>query len=110
MVPKRPLRERFRTWKRSLRDPLRGGKAAARWIASLPTADPLQLQHETLDLVASFPGGRRRIRPAQAEALVRVDARCEPSLSHWTAQYTANYPRSSTVDTRRSPGWFDLDK
>ena len=67
MIPKRPLQERFRTWRRSLRDPLRGGKAAARWIASLPTADPLQLQHETLDLVASFPGGRRRIGPAQAE-------------------------------------------
>ncbi|OLC66569.1 MAG: hypothetical protein AUH79_05940 [Betaproteobacteria bacterium 13_1_40CM_4_64_4] len=110
MVPKRPLRERFRTWRRSLRDPLRGGKAAARWIASLPTADPLQLQHETLDLVASFPGGRRRIGPAQADALLRVDARCEPIISHLTAQYTTNYQRSSSVETRLWHGVFDLVK
>jgi hypothetical protein len=110
MVPKRPLRQRFRTWRRSLRDPLRGGKAAARWIASLPTADPLQLQRETLDLVASFPGGRRRIAPAQAEALLHVDARCEPIISQLTAQYTANYQRSSSVETRLWHGVFDLVK
>jgi hypothetical protein len=110
MVSKRPLREQFRTWRRSLRDPLRGGKAAARWIASLPTADPLQLQRETLDLVASFPGGRRRIGPAQVEALLRVDARCEPIISQLTAQYTANYQRSSSVETRLWHGVFDLVK
>src|SRR6266540_2129331 len=110
MVSKRPLREKFRTWRRSLRDPLRGGKAAARWIASLPTADPLQLQRETLDLVASFPGGRRRIGPAQADALLHVDARCEPIISHLTAQYTANYQRSSSVETRLWHGVFDLVK
>jgi hypothetical protein len=90
MVPKRPLRERIRTWRRSLQDPLRGGKSAAHWIAALPTGDPLQIQHEALDLVASFPGGRRRIGPAQAEALLRIDARCEPIVSQLTAQYTAN--------------------
>src|SRR5438876_3475845 len=110
MVSKRPLREQFRTWRRSLRDPLRSGNAAARWIASLPTSDPLQLQRETLDLVASFPGGRRRIGPAQAEALLRVDARCEPIISHLTAQYTANYQRSSSVETRLWHGVFDLVK
>ncbi|HEV8554222.1 MAG TPA: hypothetical protein VGR65_12705 [Casimicrobiaceae bacterium] len=110
MLPKRPLREKFRTWRRSLRDPLRGGNAAARWIASLPTADPLQLQREALDLVASFPGGRRRIGPAQVEALLRVDARCEPIISQLTAQYTANYQRSSSVETRLWHGVFDLVK
>src|SRR5437016_14274625 len=110
MVPKRPLRERFRTWRRSLRDPLRSGKAAVRWIASLPTGDPLQLQHEALDLVASFPAGRRRIGPAQAEALLRIDARCEPIISQLTAQYTANYQRSSSVETRLWHGVFDLVK
>jgi len=110
MVSKRPLREQFRTWRRSLRDPLRSGNAAARWIASLPTSDPLQLQRETLDLVASFPGGRRRIRPAQADALLHVDARCEPIISHLTAQYTANYQRSSSVETRLWHGVFDLVK
>ena len=71
MATARPLRERIRAWRRSLQDPLRGGGAAASWVASLPTGDPLQLQHEVLDLIASFPGGRRRIGPAQAEALLR---------------------------------------
>jgi hypothetical protein len=110
MLPKRLLREKFRTWRRSLQDPLRGGKAAARWIASLPMADPLQLQREVLDLVASFPGGRRRIGPAQAEALLHVDARCERIISQLTAQYTVNYQRSSSVETRLWHGVFDLVK
>jgi hypothetical protein len=100
----------LRTWRRSLRDPLRGGKAAARWIGSLPTGDPLQLQREALDLVASFPGSRRKIVPAQAEALLRIDARCEPIIAQLTAQYTANYQRSSSVETRLWHGVFDLVK
>jgi hypothetical protein len=110
MAARRPLRERLRIWRRSLRDPLRGGKAASRWIASLPTADPLTMQREALDLVSSFPGGRRSVGPAQAEALLRIDARFEPILAHLTAQYTANYQRSSGVETRLWHGVFDLVK
>src|SRR6266704_5215108 len=110
MPPKRPMRDRLRTWRRSLRDPLRGGKSATHWVAALPSGDPLELQSEVLELVASFPGGRRRIGPAQAEALLRVDARCEPIISHLTAQYTANYQRSSSVETRLWHGVFDLVK
>jgi hypothetical protein len=105
-----PLGELLRGWRRALRDPLRGGPAAARWIASLPSGDALQLQREALDLVASFPGGRRSIGPAQAEALLRVDARLEPIISQLTAQYTANYQRSSSVETRLWHGVFDLVK
>ena len=110
MAARRPFRERLRTWRRSLRDPLRGGKSASRWIASLPTGDPLTMQREALDLVSSFPGSRRSIGPAQAEALLRVDARFEPIISHLTAQYTANYQRSSGVETRLWHGVFDLVK
>jgi hypothetical protein len=110
MLPKRPLRERIRTWRRSLQDPLRGGKSAAHWVAALPTGDPLEIQREALELVASFPGGRRRIGAAQAEALLRVDARCEPIVSQLTMQYTANYQRSSSVETRLWHGVFDLVK
>src|SRR5947199_9279630 len=110
MPPKRPMRDRLRTWRRSLRDPLRGGKSAAHWIAVVPTGDPLKVQSEVLELVASFPGGRRRLGPAQAEALLHIDARCEPILSQLTAQYTANYQRSSGVETRLWHGVFDLVK
>jgi hypothetical protein len=110
MAVRRPIRERLRIWRRSLRDPLRGGKAASRWIASLPAGDPLTMQREALDLVSSFPGGRRSIGPGQAEALLRIDARFEPIISHLTAQYTANYQRSSGVETRLWHGVFDLVK
>ena len=40
----------------------------------------------------------------------RVDARFEPIISHLTAQYTANYQRSSGVETRLWHGVFDLVK
>jgi hypothetical protein len=110
MATKRTLSERLRVWRRSLRDPLRGGQSAARWIAALPTGDPLQMQREALDLVSSFPGGRRSIGPPQAEALLRIDARFEPILANLTAQYTSNYQRSSGVETRLWHGVFDLVK
>ncbi len=76
----------------------------------MPAADALQLQREALDLVASFPGGRRAIGPAQAEALLRIDARFEPVIGNLTAQYTANYQRSSSVETRLWHAVFDLVK
>ncbi|HEV2606432.1 MAG TPA: hypothetical protein VGT79_00475, partial [Xanthomonadaceae bacterium] len=72
--------------------------------------EALQLQREALDLVSSFPGGRRAIAPAQAEALMRIDARFEPIISQLTAQYSANYQRSSGVETRLWHGVFDLVK
>ena len=80
-MAERKLRERLSSLRRSLADPLRNAKAANRWIASLPVAEALQLQREALDLVSSFPGGRRTIAPAQAEALMRIDARFEPIIS-----------------------------
>lgn len=110
MVAKRPLRERLRTWKRSLRDPLRGGKAATHWLAVLPAGDPLELQREVLELVSSFPGTRRRLGPGQVEALLQIDARCEPIVAQLTTQYTENYQRSSGVETRLWHGVFDLVK
>ena len=109
-MAERKLRERLLSWRRSLADPLRNASAANRWIAGLPTVEALQLQREALDLVSSFPGGRRAISPAQAEALMRIDARFEPVISQLTAQYSANYQRSSGVETRLWHGVFDLVK
>ena len=109
-MAKRRFRDRLQAWRRSLSDPLRNAGAATRWVAGLPTADALQLQREALDLVASFPGSRRAIGPNQAEALLRVDARFEPIIKQITAQYSANYQRSSGVETRLWHGVFDLVK
>jgi hypothetical protein len=110
MMAKRRFRDRLQAWRRSLSDPLRNGGAATRWLAGLPAADALQLQREALDLVTSFPGSRRAIGPNQAEALLRVDARFEPIIKQLTAQYSANYQRSSGVETRLWHGVFDLVK
>jgi len=109
-LAKRSVGERIAIWRRSLSDPLRNPAAAARWIATLPGTDPLQLQHEALDIVTSFPGGRRAIGPAQAEALLSIDARFEPVIGDLTKQYTANYQRSSSVETRLWHAVFDLVK
>jgi hypothetical protein len=109
-LAKRSVGERIAIWRRSLSDPLRNPAAAARWIATLPGTDPLQLQHEALDLVTSFPGGRRAIGPAQAEALLAIDARFEPVIADLTEQYTVNYQRSSSVETRLWHAVFDLVK
>jgi len=110
MMPRLGFGDRLLAWRRSLSDPLRNVGAAARWIEGLPTADTLQLQREALDLIASFPGGRRSVGPNQAEALLRVDARCDPVIGHLTAQYSANYQRSSAVETRLWHGAFDMIK
>src|SRR5207302_8817188 len=110
MVSKRRLRARLLSWRRSFADPLRNAASASRWVATLPAGDALQLQREALDLIARFPSGRRGITPAHAEALMRIDARLEPVIAQLTAQYSANYQRSSGVETRLWHGVFDLVK
>ena len=98
------------TWIRSLKDPFRNPNAAAQWIAGLPATDAIALQKEALELVASFPGSRRIVGPAQAEALLRVDARLEPVLAQLAQQYATNYQKSTDVETRLWHAVFDLVK
>jgi hypothetical protein len=98
------------TWLRSFKDPFRHANAAAQWIAALPPADAMTLQKEALDLVAGFPGSHRVIGPAQAEALLRIDARFEPVLSQLAQQYAMNYQKSTDVETRLWHAVFDLVK
>ena len=109
-LSRRSVLGRVASWRRSFADPLRNSKAAQRWIAGLSATDALQLQHEALDLVTSFAGGRRAITPAQAEALLAIDARFEAVIADLTAQYTVNYHRSSSVETRLWHAVFDLVK
>ena len=105
-----PMHEPVVAWLRSFGDPLRNTKAAAQWIASLPTTDAMAIQKEALELVSGFPGSRRLAGPAQAEALLRIDARLEPVLSQLATQYTTNYQKSTAVETRLWHGVFDLVK
>src|SRR5512137_2941422 len=98
------------TWIRSLKDPFRSANAAAQWITALPASDALALQKEALELVANFPGARRVAGYAQAEALLRIDARFEPVLAQLAQQYATNYQKSSDVETRLWHAVFDLVK
>jgi hypothetical protein len=105
-----PMHEPVVAWLRSFGDPLRNTKSAAQWIASLPTTDAMAIQKEALELVSKFPGSRRVAGPAQAEALLRIDARLEPVLTQLATQYTTNYQKSTAVETRLWHGVFDLVK
>ncbi len=98
------------TWLRSFNDPLRSPGAVAQWIGALPTADALAIQKEALELVATFPGARTVVGPAQAEALLKIDARLEPVIAQLAQQYTTNYQRSTGVETRLWHAVFDLVK
>jgi hypothetical protein len=102
--------EPVRAWFRSFSDPFRNANAAGQWIAALPTTDALEIQKEALALVTGFPGVRGVAGPAQAEALLRIDARLEPVLTQLGQQYTVNYQKSTGVETRLWHAVFDLVK
>jgi len=97
-------------WARSFSDPLRNATGASRWIAELPVSDVMAIQSEALDLVTAFPGARKIPGPAQVEALLRIDARLEPVILQLTQQYTANYQKSTGVESRLWHSVFDLVK
>src|SRR5262245_12767300 len=95
---------------RSFNDPFRSTKAASQWIAELSTTDVMEIQREALELVSRFPGSRRIAGPGQAESLLAIDARLEPILTQFGQQYTVNYQKSSSVETRLWHAVFDLVK
>ena len=62
---------------------------------------------------SSSPASRARARrsgPGQVEALLRIDARLEPIIAQLTQQYTANYQKSTGVESRLWHAVFDLVK
>ena len=97
-------------WLRHLKDPLRNPTQAGRWIARLPVGDVLEIQRQSLELLANFPIGGGEVTAAQLEALLKLDARLEPIVKDVTRQYTINYQKSSTVESRLWHAVFDLVK
>ncbi|MDE2360988.1 MAG: hypothetical protein KGL70_16560 [Betaproteobacteria bacterium] len=97
-------------WVRRLNDPLRNAKLARRWIAKLPRGDVLEIQRLSLELVGNFPGRRKEASVAQVEALLKLDARLEPVIADLTRQYTVNYQKSTSVESRLWHAVFDLIK
>jgi len=97
-------------WLRHLRDPLRNPAQVRRFIARLPAGDVLEVQHEALELLASFPSGGSEVTAPQLEALMKLDGRLEPIIKDLTRQYTINYQKSSTVESRLWHAVFDLVK
>ena len=97
-------------WLRHLKDPLRNPTQAGRWIARLPIGDVLEIQRQSLELLANFPIGGGEVTAPQLEALLKLDARLEPIVKDLTRQYTINYQKSSTVESRLWHAVFDLVK
>jgi hypothetical protein len=97
-------------WLRRLNDPLRNSTQIGRWMARLPAGDVLEIQRRSLELLATFPTGGREASAAQLEALLKLDARLEPIISDLTLQYTINYQKSTTVESRLWHAVFDLVK
>jgi hypothetical protein len=97
-------------WMRRLRDPLRHPAQARRYIARLPAGDLLEVQRLALEVLANFPVGGGEVSASQLEALLALDARLEPVIADLTRQYTANYQKSSTVESRLWHSVFDLVK
>ena len=97
-------------WVRQFNDPLRNAKLARRWIARLPRGDVLEVQRLALELVGNFPGTRKPAKVQQVEALLKLDARLEGVIADLTRQYTVNYQKSSTVESRLWHAVFDLVK
>ncbi|HEY3459272.1 MAG TPA: hypothetical protein VGL52_00490, partial [Casimicrobiaceae bacterium] len=97
-------------WLRRMRDPLRHPAQARRYIARLPAGDLLELQRLALEVLANFPVGGGEVAASQLEALLALDARLEPVIADLTRQYTANYQKSSTVESRVWHSVFDLVK
>lgn len=95
---------------RGFKDPLKSPAQAARWLAALPAGDVFALQKEALEVVAGYPGPRKEVGAAQAEALLRIDARLEPVIAELTRQYTQNCQKSSSIETRLWHTVFDLVK
>jgi hypothetical protein len=102
--------EPFVSWVRSLKDPFRNAKHAGRWLGQLPGGDAMAIQKIAAELVGEFPGARKDIGPGQVEALLKIDARLEPVIAQLTQQYTANYHKSSAIETRLWHAVFDLVK
>ncbi|HEX6792882.1 MAG TPA: hypothetical protein VF304_03445 [Casimicrobiaceae bacterium] len=97
-------------WLRHLKDPLRNPAQVRRFITKLPDRDVLEVQRISLELLANFPLGGRDVTAPQLEALLALDARLEPIILDLTRQYTANYQKSSTVESRLWHAVFDLVK
>ena len=97
-------------WLRHLKVPLRNPAQVRRFIARLPVGDVLEVQRESLELLANFPSGGRDVTAPQLEALLKLDARLEPIIKDVTRQYTTNYQKSSTVESRLWHAVFDLVK
>ena len=97
-------------WLRQLKDPLRNSAQVRRFIARLPDGDALEAQRMSLELLADFPSGGRDVTAQQLEALLALDGRLDPIVRDLTRQYTTNYQKSSTVESRLWHAVFDLVK
>ena len=90
------------------KDPLADAKAAERWYASLPSNDPVAIQHDVLAELARVaePGARRTAQTL--EAVFRVDLETRNLRRTLFAQYLEHASRSARIETQLWQALFDL--
>jgi hypothetical protein len=88
--------------------PLSDAKAAARWLASLASGDPVALQAELVSQLAKLVDGSVKRTPASLEAAFLVDARAQQLRAILTTQYLTHARRSSQIEEQLWRALFDL--
>lgn len=93
---------------RTAKDPLADAKAAERWLASFPAADPLALHGSLLSELGRVADRAARRTPAQLEAVFALDARTCELRRTLTSQYIEHANRSSKIENQLWSALFDL--
>src|SRR5690349_14287071 len=90
------------------RDPLTDVKSAERWLASLPTNDPLTIHSELLTELGKVADAHARRAPQGLEAVFYLDHHCAAVRKNLTVQYIEHASRSSKIEHQLWSAMFDL--
>jgi cyclic-di-GMP-binding protein len=92
---------------RSTKDPLAEKKSVERWLASLPTTDPLSTHAAILTELGALAERTSPRSPARLDAVFHLDALSEPLRRSMTAQYLEHGNRSTRVENQLWQALFD---
>jgi len=88
--------------------PLADVRSAERWLATLPTNDPLGVQRDVLTELRRLSERTARRTPAVLSAVFLVDTRANNLVRTLTAQYAAHGNRSSKIEKQLWQALFEL--
>jgi hypothetical protein len=95
-------------FRRRSQAPLRDARSAQRWLATLPFNDPLVVQREVLQVLASASERNARRTPSVLSAVFRIDAQTTALVRTLMTQYTEIATRSAKLEGQIWRALFDL--